>query len=236
MFRKFLLASILCSYSFSLQATLPGSPPQQTPLLKSPAPQTKPSQQTTPSQPQPSGKIQPAPYRSKPLVKKELPPMTKPFGMPGVIGLQNGRWVGTDYLGFLSNDIGISVEIIKSENIEQISSPDAIEGLLAGIFEKENINPRSDVVEGPPLPFLQVLILVYQLDKDLYVVFGNGRLFEQIQVIRKNFIPSGFWQGITWENQDVAFSNRQQLDSQIRMVAEKIATNFATRYRQYNLN
>ena len=79
-------------------------------------------------------------------------------------------------------------------------------------------------------------MLVYPIDKDRYVIVGSGRLFEQIQVIRKEFIPGGFWQGITWENQDIAIANAQQLDTQIQAVADKLGTSFAGRYRQYNIS
>ncbi|HEV8052658.1 MAG TPA: hypothetical protein VGP47_09190, partial [Parachlamydiaceae bacterium] len=63
-----------------------------------------------------------------------------------------------------------------------------------------------------------------------------GRLFEQIQVIRKEFIPAGFWQGITWENHDIALANGQQLNTQIQAVADTLGTAFVKRYRQYNLS
>lgn len=175
-------------------------------------------------------------YHSKHLIKPELPAMTKPFGMPGVIGLQNGKWEGTDYLGYLSNNIGIDVEILKTEAVPQVSDAASIESRIADIFSRENIVPRADVKEGPPLPFLHVLLIVYPVDKDRYAIFGNGRLFEQIQVIRKDFIPAGYWQGITWENQDISLTNGQQLDSHLKELADKLATSFAKRYRQYNLN
>lgn len=219
------LACILCCHS--VQADLPGQPSSSTsskPMLQSPPPQPPASKQPL------------KPYHPKPPVKPELPPMVRPFGMPGVVGFQNGKWEGTDYLGYLSNNIGINVEIVKAEHVPDVSSASAIEGLLASVFMKENINPNAGAMQGPPLPFLHVLILVYPTDKDKYVVFGNGRLFEQIQVVRKEFVPSGIWQGITWENQDIAISNAEQLDAQVKAVAEKIATNFAQRYRQYNLN
>jgi hypothetical protein len=223
--KKSMLVGLLCSYSFSLQADLPGSTPTKTsskPMLQSPTPTPK---DEHPKQP-----------RLRPLVKPELPPMIKPFGMPGVIGIQNGKWEGTDYLGSLSNNIGISVEILKNENVPSVVDASSIEAVIAETFTKEDINPNAEVTQGPPLPFLHVLILIYPIDKDHYVIFGNGRLFEQIQVVRKDFVPSGFWQGITWENQDVTTASVQQLDAQVRTLAGKIGSDFAKRYRQYNLS
>ena len=172
----------------------------------------------------------------KPVVKPLLPSMLKPFGMPGVIGIINNKWEGTDYLGYLSPNIGVDVEIVKAENVPAVSDTSAIESRIAGIFTKEDIVPRSDAVEGPPLPFFHILFLIYPVDKDRYAIVANGRLFEQVQVIRKDFIPAGFWQAITWEIQDIALANSQQLDEEIKMLADKLATSFAKRYRQYNIN
>ena len=165
--------------------------------------------------------------------KPAIPPMTKPFGMPGVIGFQNGKWQGTDYLGFLTNNIGIDVEILKSDYVPQIPGAGSLSGRLAQIFEKENINPHAESAEGLPLPFFHVLILIYPIDKDKFALLGNGRLFEQVQIMRKDFLSSGYWQAITWETQDTAISTGEQLDAQVQAIAERLATAFAERYRQY---
>lgn len=173
---------------------------------------------------------------SKSFVKQELPPMARPFGMPGVIGLNNGKWEGTDYLGFVGNHIGISVEVLKPEGVPPVPDAGTLEGQIASLFTKENIEPRADVSSGPPLPFFHLLLLVYPVDQDKFVVFGNGRLFEQVQVVRKDFLPAGVWQGITWENHDVILTNAQQLDAKVRELADKLTEAFIQRHRQYNIN
>jgi hypothetical protein len=184
--------------------------------------------------PEPKKEEPPPPH--KPLVKPELPLMLKPFLMPGVIGLQMGKWEGSDYLGYLSNNIGVSVEVVKGADLPQISDNAAFEASVSEAFKKEGIIPRADVKEGPPLPFFHILILIYPTDKDRYVIVANGRLFEHIQVVRNEFIPAGFWQGITWEIQDIATAGGQELNAKIKEMAEKLATSFAKRYRQYNSN
>lgn len=219
-----IVCSLFVMSSFTLTADTPMPPTGSKPFSSKPAAPLPPKKET------------PLPTKFKPAAKPLLPPMIKPFGMPGVIGLQNDKWEGTDYLGYLSSNIGISVEILKTENVPQISDSSTIENRIAEIFTKENINPRSDAAEGPPLPFLHVLMIVYPVERDRYVVFGNARLFEQIQVIRKDFIPAGYWQGITWETQDIALANGANLDAQLKALGDKLSTAFAKRYQQYNLN
>lgn len=201
---------------------------------------TSPSSQSTkpfstkPTLQNPAPKKEQVPlYKSPKPTRPELPVMAKPFGMPGVIGFQNGHWEGTDYLGFLSNNISVDVEILKNANVPDIPSAGGLNGRIANIFTKENINPQANVAEGPPLPFFHVLILIYPIEKDRFALLGSGRLFEQIQVVRKDFVPQGIWQGITWETQDTAVATSEQLDAQVQAIAERIATAFAQRVRQY---
>lgn len=175
---------------------------------------------------------QPGPHGLPP--KPELPPMVKPFGMPGVIGFQDGRWMGTDFLGYLSDHIGITVEILKTDNVRLTVDTNTLENIAGQAFQKLNLTPSPDISEGPPLPFLHILVTIYPAEKDKYVVIGNSRLFEQLQVTRKDFVPAGFWQGITWENEDVVLSNGKELDGKVKYLVESLAKAFATRYRQYN--
>lgn len=183
--------------------------------------------------PPPSKEPAPQPVRQLPQ-RPLLPPMAKPFGMPGVVAYQNGKWEGSDFLTFLSNDIAVNVEIVRGENVPQNLDLSGIESKLADSFRKENINPTAEVVEGPPLPFFQVLVFIYPISADKFVILANGRLFEQVQVMRKNFAQAGYWQAITWEIQDTVTSSAQQLDFQVKMLVEKTGTAFAVRYRQYN--
>lgn len=216
-----LIGLMLVSSTASAASTSSTSSPSfsQEPQLKSPEP-----------------KKEAPPVFHKLPPKPELPLMLKPFQMPGVIGLQMGKWEGSDYLGYLSNNIGVSVEVVKGADLPQISDNATFEAGVSEAFTKEGIVPRADVTEGPPLPFFHVLILIYPTDKDRYVLIANGRLFEHIQVIRKDFIPAGFWQGITWEIQDITTASGEQLNAKIKELAEKLATSFAKRYRQYNSN
>lgn len=191
---------------------------------------------TTPAKEKPPAPVpHKEPATTSPFTPKQtLPPMTKPFGMPGVIGIQHGKWAGTDYLGYLSANIGVDVEILKGENTPVLPDAATLTSRAGAILSKENLTPQAEVTEGPPLPFLHILLIVYPVDKDKFVVFGTCRLFEQIQVMRKNFSPAGFWQGITWENQDINLTTTEQLDAQIKSTVDKLVTAFVERYRIYN--
>lgn len=169
----------------------------------------------------------------KPIPREKLPSMEKPFGMPGIVGLQNGRWAGSDYLGYLSNHIAIDVEILKGENVPEIPDTNFIEDRIANLFQASEIDPHAEVKEGPPLPFVHILLFVYPAGNNNFVVFGAVRLFEQIQVLRNNFNPSGYWQGITWESQNVILAPADQLSTQVVNLAEALANDFIKRYRSY---
>lgn len=214
-----LTASLLFGYGSGSGLGPPSKSGSSSPQLRSPPPK-------------PPAPVKPVPV--KPPVKVPLPVMAKPFGMPGVIGIQNDKWEGTDYLGFLSRNIGISVEVLKPEGVPPVADPSILENQVAAVFTQENIVPRTDVAEGPPLPFLHLLIFIYPIDQERFIVFGNGRLFEQVQVVRKDFVPAGVWQAITWETQDLTVAGSDTLDVKVKGIAEKLAAAFAKRYRDYN--
>jgi len=189
------------------------------------------STSSTPSAPKPPAQEQ-TPF--VPLPKTALPSTMKPFGMPGIVGLQNGKWAGTDYLGYVSNHIALDIEVLKGQNVPEITDTALLVSRVRTILAKEDIVPDTDVIEGPPLPFLHILLIIYPAEKDRFVIFGASRLFEQIQVMRKNFRPAGYWQGITWENQDVRLATADQLNAQVMALVDGLAFAFAKRYKEYN--
>jgi hypothetical protein len=191
-------------------------------------------------------KIPPVVYPSKPTAHPphvESPPgtrkpvvtlMEKPFGMPGVIGLHNGKWEGTDYLGHVAKHISVDVEVLKGDKTPVNVDTSSLDNAISTLLKNNGFVPKADVTEGPPLPFLHVLVIIYPVEKDKFVVFTTTRLFEQIQVIRKDFKPAGYWQGITWENQDIILTNFEQLPTQIKTSAEALIKAFIDRYQLYN--
>ena len=168
------------------------------------------------------------------LKREAAPLMVKPFGMPGVIGLENNQWVGSDYLGSLSPNIIIDLEIRKTASLQQPINEALIKQAVVNVFKGAEINTERLSQEGPPLPFMHVLIMVYPLTQEEVFTICSLRLFEEINVVRKNFVPSGYWQGITWESQDTGIFKKSELDVNLKDLVEKNAKIFTDRYRQYN--
>lgn len=168
-----------------------------------------------------------------PLKQVHLPTMMRPFGMPGVVGVVNNVWQNSDYLGYLSHNIPVTVELLVGKNVPVINSPN-IEKALTNELIKENIINSPQSKEGPIFPFLHLLVMVYATGDDRFVIFENLRLFEEVVVVRKRFSPAGFWQGITWENQDVNLANAANLQTQVEAIASKLAALFVARYHDYN--
>lgn len=194
----------------------------QTPLPKFP---------TTPGESAPAATTTPAPT---PLPKKApLPVMKRPVGLPGVVGVVNNEWQNSDYLGYLAHDIPVDVELLVGKNVPPIDGQ-ALEKTIRAVLEKEGISNNPAQREGPVFPFIHFLILVYASDANRFVVFANFRLFEQVLVMRKGFNPAGYWQAITWEDQDVNLTDTSLLQTQVNSMAQKLATAFVTRYHDYN--
>jgi len=184
----------------------------------------------------PSKPAAPLPVQSAPvsLPKPAVPPMEKPFGMPGVVGLRDGKWEGTDYLGHLSKNITVDVEVLKGDNTPVNVDISTLQAAIDTLLKNEGLTPKAEVAEGPPLPFLHVLVIIYPAEKDKFVVFTTTRLFEEIQVVRKDFKPAGYWQGITWENQDISLATSEQLVAQVKDSTQALVKAFLERYQLYN--
>lgn len=206
-------------FSIDLQAagSLPGSAPSKISPVNIP-------KQQSPEQPQPY----------KPLPRPVVPAMEKPFGMPGIVGLRDGKWEGTDYLGYLSKYITINLEVVKATNLPLNIDANSLGTQVENILKADQLVPHARIAEGPPLPFLHILVIVYPTEKDRFVIFCSCRLFEEIHVVRENFKPAGHWQAITWENQDISLASTDQVNAQIKMSVENLVKAFVQRFRLYN--
>lgn len=221
---NFFFTGIVLIGTFSLieaatTTSLPGSVPSKIPPV------------VYPSKPPPPPAVQSAPVA---LPKPAVPSMEKPFGMPGVVGLRDGKWEGTDYLGHLSKNITVDIEVLKGDKSPVNVDISMLQTAINTLLKNEGLVPHTLVTEGPPLPFLHVLVIIYPVEKDKFVVFSTCRLFEEIQVVRKDFKPAGYWQGITWENQDIILATSEQLPAQVKNSTETLIRAFLDRYKLYN--
>lgn len=177
-----------------------------------------------------------------PANKFQVPPQPqaryssdKIFSMPGVVALEDGKWVGADYLGYLSHEIGITIEVVKGVRTPDVLSDAELKDVAAKLFEKEGIRPEALITDDePPLPSLHLLLILYPVAKDRFVIFGSARLFEEVSILRKNFNPSGYWQAITWESQDIMLVESDQLSQQMASMVEKLTARFLSRFLIYN--
>lgn len=161
----------------------------------------------------------------------------KQFSNPGVIERHQEKWVGSDYLGHLSNQIDVRVEILQSQSQGQPMMFDegSLERLVKDIFRKEGITPATRFSSTkPPLPFLHILIMVYAIPRNAYLIFCSARLFEEVNVVREKFIPRGNWQAITWETQELIIAQKDKVVSQVEDLVEDVSNLFVKRYRAYN--
>lgn len=213
-----LLGACAVAEAATSTSNLPGSSPSKIPPVTYPSKPAEPTHVPPPA----------------PLPKPVIPPMEKPFGMPGVVGLRDGKWEGTDYLGHLSKNITVDIEVLKGDQTPVNIDTSALQSAISSLLKNEGIVPHSALNEGPPLPFLHVLVIIYPIEKDKFVVFTTCRLFEEIQVVRKEFKPAGYWQGITWENQDIVIATGEQLAAQVKTSTETLIKAFLERYKLYN--
>jgi hypothetical protein len=152
---------------------------------------------------------------------------------PGIIAFRDGRWIGSDHLYNLTNNIDVVVEFFTPTNVVLPLNKDEVKQTITGIFQKARLNVQPDAAEGkPPLPFFHMLIMAYPLDKG-YVVYCEGRLFEQVQLDRVTLDEQTAMQAITWESQNLIISSKEDLKDQVMKSITEIATAFADRYRFY---
>ena len=161
----------------------------------------------------------------------------KPFQNPGVLAKRGEKWIGSDYLGFLTNHIGIDVEFVQSHLQGDPLSVDTtnLENRVAEIFRRQGLVPSVRApISKPPLPFLHILVMAYAIPRNAYLIFCSARLFEEVEVVREKFIPAGVWQAITWETQLLIVAQKDKVHSQIEELVDEVATTFVNRFRAYN--
>ncbi len=155
------------------------------------------------------------------------------FTQPGIIGYRNGQWVGTDHLFNLTNQIGVSVEVVTPPNVTLTISKDEIIEETMKILSQGGLAPhRITGGASSPLPFFHFLIMVFPLQNG-YLGSVSGRLFEAVDVDRIKLAQGIIWQAITWEKQTLIISSKEEFALQLKKYVDEITQAFVDRYKHF---
>ena len=214
--------SLLFINPFFLKADLPGqssssiNKPNPHPFQKSPAPKETP----LPSHP-----------RIQPLIPSAEGGV--PFTLPGIVGLKDGHWVGSDNLYNLKPDISIYVELVLPENKKFDINEDQIKSSVQEIFSKAGINPTALHEPGDPsLPLFHVLLLVNSVDEYL-IASCACRLFESVTIKRVILEQGITFQAITWEKQDLIIASKKDFYPLIDKTIADFSAEFVERFQYF---
>lgn len=180
----------------------------------------------------------PAPPPPQPEFKKELvkiPPKPGPvkqefYPNPGIVSFVHGKWEGSDYLLNVPDHIGINIEVLQPESSKVAFSTEPLHQKIVEHFKKASITPMAEArKDGPPLPFLHVLIMLFPIDKG-YSAYVGVRLFEEIKKWHVEISGKTALQAITWERQTLIIFPTEALNDQITKTVDEIMNSFVERY------
>lgn len=213
---------IIPSYSFS---QMPGKPTQ--PSLS--------KQTTNPFQKPPSPQEKPQP----PIQKKKQPQPSKmkvtgvPFTLPGIVGIVNGQWSGSDNLFNLKPNIGIFVEIVMPEDKTFEVNEAALTALVTELFTKAGISPSAiREPNEPPLPLYHVLIMMNSVDQQI-IASCSCRLFEAVTLKRVILEEGITYQAITWEKQELISATPKDFKEVLPKTIQGLTSNFVERFHYF---
>ena len=153
------------------------------------------------------------------------------YPYPGIVALHEGKWIGSDHLYNLSNQIEIVVEIFKPEALEIPLTKEMLRERIVEIFKNAKIEPFTNAEPGqPPLPFFHMLIMITPIEKG-FAVYCQGRLFEKIELKRVKLSEQTTYQAITWESSDLITTPTEKVAAQINSCVDEITGNFINRYQ-----
>lgn len=182
----------------------------------------------------------PSPEKETPIPRPKLPkPMVAskeggvPFTLPGIVGLKDGHWVGSDNLYNLSPDISIYIELVQAE--DQKFDVDALEikTRIQEIFSKAGINSAALHAPGEPsLPLYHVLIMLNQIEQYL-IASCSCRLFESVNLKRVILEQGITFQAITWEKQDLISASKKDFYPLVEKTIEDFTNGFVERFQYF---
>jgi hypothetical protein len=211
------------AFSQSMPSGMPGKPPSS--LNNSKAnPFAKPQEKPEPIN-------MPKKLLKKPVV--EAKGILTPFSMPGMVGVSNGQWTGSDNLYNLTPFISLYVEIIKPENSTlAINEKDIIDN-IEKIFGANALTPHAMIQPGDPaLPLYHVLIM-YNKAEEYEFGLVNCRLFEPVNLKRVILEDGISFQAITWEKQELVAASDKDFKNIVISTVDELTNDFVTRFRYF---
>ncbi len=154
------------------------------------------------------------------------------FIEPGILTLRGGDFVGVDHLFNVSRNIPVVVELEKSDSILLQLTKEKIQLLVEKAFQAQSISTSVLPSEGPALPFFHLLVMVIPAGEGVSA-FCAGRLFEKVELDRVNLPVGVYFQGITWEYQNLIWSSKEESEKQLEAAIVEIVQQFITRYQYY---
>jgi hypothetical protein len=199
------------------------------------------------SQPQtvrPPTEVRRPPETREPLPEIRRPPPPQPFEVPagvipylhpGLVSYRGGRWVGTDHLFNMTENIGVYVLIVKPEQFESTLTEANIQRNVEDIFRTGRINPRAFTLPGqPPLPLFLIQILLHPIPEGVAAGCAIS-LFEAVDPQRVFLERDTAFQAITWQRAAMLISPKATSTEDITMKINEIAEEFVNIFNRYRI-
>jgi hypothetical protein len=154
---------------------------------------------------------------------------------PGITGMRDGKWVGSDNLFNLSQDLGLAIDIIIPEGKTIPITKEEVKESLVTLFDKSKINLKSTFSSREAAtPFLNLMLMVYPVPQG-YVAFVGCRLFEEATLKRAELAPGITWQVITWQRETLIVSNPEELKSIVEKTIKELSQEFIDRFKHFEM-
>lgn len=166
----------------------------------------------------------------EPKIEETETPSGITFNLPGIIGLQEGHWKGTDHLLNLTNNIHVAVDIMVGDDVKLPFDEAAIQSQVESTLVKAGFKIDGLTRPGePPLPYLHFLVMVQKCDQSV-AAYIQARLFEKVKLDRVQLPVEVAFQAITWEDENLLIIEGSQLQKDLFDQLDEMAGYFVQRY------
>jgi hypothetical protein len=172
------------------------------------------------------------PYKMEKIVQTEevVLPTSVAFNLPGIIGIQDGVWRGTDHLLNLTNNIAVQVDIMTGDDIKLPFDEQDVKRAVEDALTVAGIKPNVRGQPGsPPLPYLHFLIMAQKCNEEV-AVYIQARLFEKVRLERVALPGEVVFQAITWEDENLLVIEATQVKTDVFAQLNEMSSYFIQRY------